>query len=70
LYPNIDQTNTRLGLWTGDEDIKLQEAGKLHSGEDWIAIAAWFQVERKVSVMHVWASQGRIGDKMVEDRGT
>jgi hypothetical protein len=40
LDPNIDQTNERSGKWTGDEDIKLKEAVRLHGGKGWIAIAA------------------------------
>jgi hypothetical protein len=40
LHSKSDETNTRVGKWTPDEDSKLKDAVANHNGEDWAAISA------------------------------
>jgi hypothetical protein len=50
LNSRIDRANGRKGMWTVDEDNRLEHAIQMHSGKNWGALQRWFRIERNNSV--------------------
>jgi hypothetical protein len=54
LHPSIDRVNGRTGIWTEDEDIKLEDAVQTHGGKNWAAIAAMVPGRTKSQCTSRW----------------
>jgi hypothetical protein len=52
--PNIDPTTARTGTWEEDEDNKLRDAVRVHSGKDWVAISAHVPGRTKEQCRRRW----------------
>jgi hypothetical protein len=56
LDPNIERANGRTGKWTEDEDIKLKDSVKIHSGKDWAAITVLVPDRTQKQCHYRWSS--------------
>jgi hypothetical protein len=54
LNSRIDRANGRKGMWTVDEDNRLEHAIQMHSGKNWGAIAALVPDRTKQQCQNRW----------------
>jgi hypothetical protein len=54
LKRSIDGTTRRTGAWAEDEDIKLEDAVKMHGGKDWLVVSTLVPGRTKAQCYQRW----------------